>query len=73
MLASPCFDPLHERAPNPKIVADHAGEHQPWCPSDGTKAGEGLEVEYMGVSNQVCVPTVHDNSVGHYREATLAT
>ena len=73
MLASPCFDPLHERAPNPEIVADHAGEHQPWRPSGGPKAEEGLEEEYMGVSHRVCVPTVHGNSGGHYREATLAT
>ena len=73
MLASLCFDPLHERAPNPEIVADHAGERRRWCPSDGTRAEEGLEEGYMGVSNQVCVPTVRDNSVDRSREATLAT
>ena len=76
MLASPCFDPLHGRALNPEIVADHAGEPRHWCPSDDARAieaEEGLEEEYMGVSNRVCVPTVRDNSVGHYRGAKLAT
>ena len=72
MLASPCFDPLHEQAPNPEIVADHAGERRNRA-SDGTRAEEGLEEGYMGVSNQVCVPTVRDNSAERSREATLAT